>query len=610
VESTDCSPGTGLGTTTQLTESRVGALELPGDEWLSKTYRGSRVTSNGIIVNQNITSTFDPATLTCLTCTVPHNIIPRDGSGMVLILGDQNFVSAIVGKNHCIPVVRVEDASLAELFKICLEILDRNPLPLSTHFLVGSASHLAKVGSTLYCLEWQRMVGEFTNRWLGATVGPLPPVLRDQTSPGICKQVTEIKHWFDRIYTGNISYQGAAWGKLMTILSNPPDTGIDLGKEEIYTIAMPISLTDPTLKPVKFHVNSCHAATAIFGGVATDELTCALLDQLTSNFSCNAHSGDYLAREPAELGGATADDSSPKTVLFVGGSHCRRIADEFQNLGYKVIDKSVPGWQPTQQNISLLESDLTALGNLQGVIVICDLVSNITYRYKQMDGQLLLPVKMAGRYHILGEVTTVTKELLTCILKKLKPVLDLLPGVKICISPLPRYLHTPCCKDLEHCVGTEQLTHAAELLGQVAKVRKHLKDHLTSVHANMFVPDFLTMMFPGCSTHDSVSQALKHLTMSDGVHLTKEGYRLLADTVNHYIENKIASSCVVSGPGAGEKPAAYYWRGFSSPVGAARPERKAFYHENRAGGGKIQTLRGGMNNRGGRSYPPGGRNWN
>jgi len=195
---------------------------------------------------------------------------------------------------------------------------------------------------------------------------------------------------------------------------------LDLGKEDIYTIALPVSLVDPRLFPVKFHINSCHAATTIFGCRATDELTCTLLEQLNNSFSCNAHPDDYHAREPAESEGAGKHPPTPKTVLFIGGSHCRRLAGEFLKLGYTVIDKSIPGWQPSEQNLRNLEDEILALGNLQGITVICDLLSNITYRYTQMDGQLLLPVKIDGKYHILGEVTTATKEILTCILKEIK----------------------------------------------------------------------------------------------------------------------------------------------------------------------------------------------
>jgi len=609
INSTSTSPGTNIGNTTLLTENRVGSLDN-GDEFLAKTFRGSRITSNGVIVNQNVSMSFDPATLTCLVCTVPHHIVPRDGSGLVLVLGDQNFSSSIVGKNHCVPVVRVEDASLKELVSMGMEILDRCSLPQITHFLVGTVSYLAKVGTTLYSLEWQSLVREFGSRWFQATVGPLPPILRDQTAPGVCRQLSELKSWFDKVYIGNLSYQSTTWNTLMELLSNPPDTGIDLGRDDVYTVALPVNLADSHLVPVKFHVSSCHAATSTFGGKAIDELTCALLEQLNNSFSCNAHPDDYVAREPAESGGAENRPSSPKTVLFLGGSHCRRLSGEFQRLGYTVIDKTTPGWQPSDSSIKTLEDDIQSLGNLQGVTVICDLMSNITYRYTQLDGQLLLPVKLNGCYHILGEVTTATRELLVTILKKLRRLLDQLPGNKVVISPLPRYLYTACCTDPTHCTGIGEPGHARDLITKVGKVRKTIREHLTSVHSNLYVPDFLTLMLPGCDGPAQLAEGVGNLTGDDGVHLTREGYTVLADTIHQYLCNKIAAVSLVSGRAAGEKPAVFYWRGISSPVGAARPDRRGSFHDNRAAGGKMRAVLFGQGNRGGRSYPPGGKRWN
>jgi len=609
ITSTDCTAGPTLGKKGTLKDNRVGSLVGGEDIWLQKTFRGSRVTANGQIVNQNMSSSFDPATLTCLVCDTPHSIIPKDGTGLVLIIGDQNFVSAIVGRQHCIPVVRIEDAGLSELFKMGVEILDRNPLPQSTHFMVGSASHLARVGTTLYALEWQRMVRDFTHRWLHATVGPLSPVLREQTAPEVCRQLTELKAWFDVIYQGNITYQTATWNKMISILSCPPDSGTDLFKDDIYTVAMPAGLVDPNLKPHKYHVSSCHAASTEFGGATTDELICVLLDELHCNFGCSAHSDDYNAREPADSLD-TETHSDQKTVLLIGGSHCRRLYEDLRRMGYTVIDKSIPGWQPTDKNITELHTVLTELGNLQGVTVIFDLVSNITFRCTQMDGQQMLPIKLGNRYHLLGEVTTVTKELLVGTLKKLRGILSLLPGIKVCVSPLPRYLHTPCCADQDHCVGVGTVDHPPKHLVQVAKVRKVLREYLTGTHANMYVPDLLSMMLPGINGFEALANSLKSFTAEDGVHLTAEGYSVLSETIHEFIRNKITAVSLVSGRAAGEKPSNYYWRGFVSPVGAARPDRKFAIHENRQGGGKLLSNRYGKGHRGGRSYPPGGRNWN
>jgi len=148
------------------------------------------------MVNQNVSLSFDPLTLICNCCSKPHNIMPIDGSGLVIVVSDQNFVSGIVGKDFCIPVIRIEDGSLLELADFTQEILNCTPFPASTLFLVGTVSHLAQVGSTIYALDWQKTVTWYTDRWPNCKVGPLPPILREDCPGSIGRHIIEIKHWF------------------------------------------------------------------------------------------------------------------------------------------------------------------------------------------------------------------------------------------------------------------------------------------------------------------------------------------------------------------------------------------------------------------------------
>jgi hypothetical protein len=122
--------------------------------------------------------------------------MPIDGSGLVIVVSDQNFVSGIVGKDFCIPVIRIEDGSLLELADFTQEILNCTPFPASTLFLVGTVSHLAQVGSTIYALDWQKTVTWYTDRWPNCKVGPLPPILREDCPGSIGRHIIEIKHWF------------------------------------------------------------------------------------------------------------------------------------------------------------------------------------------------------------------------------------------------------------------------------------------------------------------------------------------------------------------------------------------------------------------------------
>jgi hypothetical protein len=64
--------GPDAGTCEQVSYQRLGSFECQGDTEIMKTFRGSRITQNGETVNQNMTSTFDPANLKCVVCEKPH----------------------------------------------------------------------------------------------------------------------------------------------------------------------------------------------------------------------------------------------------------------------------------------------------------------------------------------------------------------------------------------------------------------------------------------------------------------------------------------------------------------------------------------------------------
>ena len=104
--------------------SSIGSLDRKGDEYVTKTFHGARFTKGQQTVNECISLTFDPATLVFVTCKTEHNIIPTDGRPLAIVVSDQNFVTKISSAedNSCIPVVRLENATLSELVDLSLEI--------------------------------------------------------------------------------------------------------------------------------------------------------------------------------------------------------------------------------------------------------------------------------------------------------------------------------------------------------------------------------------------------------------------------------------------------------------------------------------------------------
>jgi len=616
--STDISLLSSLGTRSEITEERVGDLGMCQDDTVKDTFRGSRISAGGRVVNQTISMTFDPSTLTCTTCKVPHSIVPRNGASLAIIATDQNFVSSLSGKENCVPIIRMEDPSLAELFHICHEIFDRTPLPSGTIFLVSSLSYLVKVGATLYSTEWQRICRYFSERWGHSSIGPLPPTPRSDTAGTVGELLTQLYTWYNHCYGTSINYLKGAWSQLIdTIASNTHDY-IQLHQREVLTVAMPENLTSTTLAPFKFHRSTCHAVTPGLDGGATDVLLHVLLDQLSTSYGCQAHPEDILARVPAELedvANTHTTRAGHNSVIIMGGSHAKRLVAELRQREIEVIDLSIPGWTPTEDNIKKLVDKISKLGNLANTTAICDMLSNVTYRFEQFDGTLCLSVNLDGKWHMPGKVTTCPKEAVKHMLNQLKPIFDLLPGMKLCLPPLPRYLYTPCCTSRGHCMDLEKQHYAADLIGKSQAIRKTMRDHLHATVSRIWVPDIYGGMFPESRTAEELAESFGRYSCNDGVHLTPDGYGLLADVVKTTITEQAASFLSVAGRRGGEKPRDYYWRGFVSPIGSERPTNHGAFHHNRnAGGGKWKgqsmdrfkapSLRGKFPR-----PPPGGRNW-
>jgi len=599
----DVTGGGGFGKQVNIPVDTVGNLDHVGDGTVYKTFRGCRVTSKGQVVNQTLSATFDPLTLICTVCEKEHSIIPSDGSDLIVAICDQNFVTSLSGKTACLPVIRLENPTLSELFEIALEIFDRTSLPPGTVFLIHSVSHLVEVGSTIYSTHWVNMLRDIGRRWKHIKVGPLPPILREDTASVVTKVLLEIWHWYRTVYGNCSEFPRTAWDTLIQSLGENTEQSLDLANRETYTVALPISLQSHTLTPHKFTISSSTPATLALTGEATHELLSALLHQLSTLFGCHAHPEIILAREPAEQEGMDILDnmSSHSTRIFIcGSSNTKRLASDLARRGHNIIDLTVPGWTPTARNLDSLRTAIAQHNPDKGELFILDILANTTFGFEQVNGTIALPVKLGGRYHMQGAVTVCSKDSLENVLNRLAPIFGTISCTKICIPPLPRYLHSPCCDEIGHCEGITDPEYAPELLASTISVRKVMRDYLHSRVSNVWVPDTVNLLATEADGSRSKSEVIGDLFAGDGVHLNDTGAEKFADIVQNIIVEKTTAAHSVSGRVPSKE---YFWRGFVSPVGSSRPVNSCSYH---SGGGKWRAASSGTGSggRGGRSYPP------
>ena len=126
---------------------------------------------------------------TCNVCPVSHPVLIKKGSGSkpneddrcVLVLSDQNFPPAVPSDSlasNCLSVIRIEYASLSELTDKFLELSKSAYLPKGSIVLLGSACHLARVGTVAYCRELVQSIVRIRGvMGVGSFVSPCPFIM-------------------------------------------------------------------------------------------------------------------------------------------------------------------------------------------------------------------------------------------------------------------------------------------------------------------------------------------------------------------------------------------------------------------------------------------------
>jgi hypothetical protein len=317
--------------------------------------------------------------------------------------------------------------------------------------------------------------------------------------------------------------------------------------------------------------------------MATHELLRVLLANLSTDFATNFE-GPTLEEPAGEQG--TMENQKDK-ILLIGASHCKRLFKVLCERGFECIDLTVPGWTPSVQNVEQIVKKLAEMDLAKGYTTVMDILSNTTFRFEQYDGTLSLPFKANGGHHMGGIVRVCGRDVLINTIMSTKDIFGKLPGAKVVLPPLPRYVFGPCCDDEGHCMGSGTPEHISEILESTTGLRKHIQDGLIRAGVtNFVVPDLIQKMVDEKGDYKQMGEKLKLLTSHDNVHLTMEGYNTVADVVVKTLSDQ-KSAALLSNSGSTGPRAGFYWRGFVSPVGTTRVKYGATtYKQARVGGGK------------------------
>jgi hypothetical protein len=528
---------------------------------------------------------FDPRNMMCIGCKNNHNI--GEKGPLVICFSDQNMIPFITdGEGNCIAIVRMENASLADLIDLSFEVLEKLPPPPGSVIMYGSGSHLFKVGASIYAKEWVDGLTRIGAKWRNINVSPLVPFIRENCPGSMARDIEHISAWFIKVYANNVAGLIDCWQKVLLITRGNTEDGFQLSQGEHYKLPLPASLNTSSLSPHCFvHNSSCPILLHGMDSRTTLELVRVLINSLCSNFSAALSPNLVVQRALAENN--TKDFSGQ--VVVMGASNARNLVSYLSARGFSVTDLTVPGWVASESNIESLISKLKSVTIPPGAAVIIDLLSNSTYRYEQFDGTLALPYKEGGSYHLQGDITVCSDANFKRILSLLQPILLSCQNVvKIIFPPMPRYATGGCCGNPKHSTNTAEDDFAVNLLNKIQNLRGIQKSELLKMGVkNFWLLDGIASVlgFEPKQTKPGPKEcaaSVKKIMAGDNVHFNRYGYENIAQSVFVSIRglfngtlaksDQITASSV-SGPSL-KKPT-YFWRGFVSPVGVQGPISKS-----------------------------------
>ena len=475
----------------ECTVSRVGTFRNEGDSRIR--FAKER---NDIVGMTNQSFSFDPETLTCSNCPVahpvlkarmPHKVDDTEDDRVILVLSDQNFpavLPATTVHKKCLVIIRVENATLAELLEHFTLICKAAEFPRGGIIILSSASHLARVGTTQYGMELVR-IGRVIHSLVGhgCNVTPGAFILGGGTNdPALLQSMNEIYTWLSKMDGG---------GHGFLLLKEAYKVGIAqlTSINEVGTIKLCTRISLPT----KLDSEVCSSWTSLVGDnspILMDPCSegwerafiNAIIQELISKTAIDLCDKPSLNRSPIPVSSKASD---PDHILLVGSSHAQRLCQYLDMLDVKFTSITIPGWRATKCKAMALALEISKfMANrdpdcLYKTVVIFQLFDNSVYMAKTEDGAIM-PCRKEGeshRYHVDGDLMLAPKELLRDIINTCTPVLKAAGETKkIIVTPLPRYTAHGCCGDADHAPNRNSAGFKEKLLTDLDSMRRDIKD--------------------------------------------------------------------------------------------------------------------------------------
>jgi hypothetical protein len=301
--------------------------------------------------------------------------------------------------------VRIEDGSLGEIVDLALELFPKG-IPGNSAVLLGSGTHLLRVGSSGYSRAWVESSGKLSKLFHSVQVCPLPPILSGPNPGRMFRYVGELRCWVSNFFKSDARGMEEVWDLTLSQLSQNTSPCTPLSSLSSYTELFPADTTCGNLVPITFaSASSCPDSVLGPSCKAVKELLLAISLVLNRDFQSNLASELNLPR-----GHAVSEGTKDLHIVLIGGSHLHYTAPHLKTLGATVTDWSVPGWVSNVRNGQNLMDRVRCSEPPLDAVFVFDILGNSSARFRQDDGGSLLPIKLNGSFHLMGELEMMQHE--------------------------------------------------------------------------------------------------------------------------------------------------------------------------------------------------------
>ena len=291
---------------------------------------------------------------------------------MAIIAADQCVPACLPAMDgECIRIIRTEDGSLADTMYALADTVGSSRLVQGTVILLGSVSHLAKVGTAQYLTDWVR------SRWwlrncLGVDILILPlspiPVSGIQGS-SLIRSLLEAATWFTTLSDTESALMKVTHQHF--IASNLAKIEERKWADSRQILRVPAGLdTKATVSLVSEGWGSIPVCIPPLSIAAKTEAVVLLVKHLNDSLALSLDTKPCMERSSSAIERVRKGAGDTIKCAVVGGSHAGRLTAALGDLGVEVTNFTVPGWKVSKSSFEVALNELSG-ENFDYVILWC-----------------------------------------------------------------------------------------------------------------------------------------------------------------------------------------------------------------------------------------------